>query len=591
MDAKQKLEMLRSRMAVERIHGYVQPVHDEYMNEYPPECAQRVKWLCGFAGSAGTVAVLEKEAAIFVDGRYLLQAKSEVEGKLYEQHNIETLRADQWLAERAKSSWRIGYDPKLFTRDMVKRYEAALKKNNAVFVPISNLIDALWRDRPAVPQSRVMVHSLYYSGETSEKKRRRIAESIKKSGADVVVIAAPDSLCWLLNIRASDVEGAPLLLASALLDSSGKVQLFVDPRRCGPEVKQHLGADVMLREPSLLEVALDAKGKEGARVLCDPQTLPVWYTQILSRAGAHIVDGGDPCTLPKAMKNKTEIEGMKTAHIRDGVAVTKFLCWLDKQTAKRQVMELECCEKLLGFRSLSPLFMGPSFNTISGSGPHGAIVHYRASEKTNRALKKGELFLLDSGGQYPDGTTDITRTIAIGAPNKEHKDRFTRVLKGHIALARAQFPEGTSGSQLDALARQYLWAGGFDFDHGTGHGVGHFLNVHEGPQRIGKRGGDAPLRPGMVVSNEPGYYKPGAYGIRIESLVTVVDIGKSEGRHYYGFETLTYAPIDTRAIEKTLMTQAERKWLNAYHRFVLKQLSPHLDKAEKLWLKKHCKAI
>lgn len=591
MDTKEKLAALRTRMTVERIHGYVQPVHDEYMNEYPPESAQRVKWLCGFAGSAGTVAVLEKEAAVFVDGRYTLQAKAEVDSKLYAQHNIETLRADQWLAERAQSGWRIGYDPKLFTRDMVKRFESALKKNNATFVPVPNLIDSIWRDRPAAPHSRVMAHSLHYSGESSTKKRARIAALVKKTGADVAVIAAPDSICWLLNIRASDVDGAPLLLASALIDTQGKVQLFVDPKRCSPEVTHHLGEDVMLREPQLLEAALDARGREGARVLCDPQTLPAWYTQILSRAGAKIIDGGDPCTLPKAMKNAVEINGMKTAHIRDGVAVAKFLCWLDKQTAKRRVMELECCEKLLAFRSLSSLFMGPSFNTISGSGPNGAIVHYRANEKTNRALKKGELFLLDSGGQYQDGTTDITRTIAIGAPNKEHKDRFTRVLKGHIALASAQFPEGTSGSQLDALARQFLWAGGFDFDHGTGHGVGHFLNVHEGPQRIGKRGGDAPLKPGMVISNEPGYYKTGAYGIRIESLVTVVEKAKSEGRNYYGFETLTCVPIDTRAIDKTLMTVAERKWLNAYHRWVLKQLSPHLDKVEKNWLTQRCKAV
>jgi len=591
MNAKDKITALRNRLIVERLTGYVQPVHDEYMNEYPPACAARVKWLTGFAGSAGTVVVLEKEAAIFVDGRYVLQAKAEIDSALYAQHNIENLRPDQWLAECVQSGQRMGYDPKLFTRDMVKRYESALQKKNVAFVPMANPIDALWKDRPAAPHSPVVAHDVKYSGETSASKRTRIGEAIAKAGADAAVLAAPDSICWLLNIRGADVEGAPLVLVSAIIDANGKVQLFIDPARCSRAVERHLGQDVMLRHPSMLEAALDAKGREGTRVLCDPQTLPIWYTQILSKAGARIIDGTDPCTLPKAMKNKTEIDGMRAAHIRDGVAVVKLLYWLDREISKRKVTELDICEKLLAFRAAHSMFQGPSFNTIAGSGPHGAIVHYRASEKTNRLLKKGELFLLDSGGQYPDGTTDITRTVAIGAPTKEHKDRFTRVLKGHIALATAQFPEGTSGSQLDSLARQFLWAAGFDFDHGTGHGVGHFLNVHEGPQRIGKRGGDAALRVGMVVSNEPGYYKAGAYGIRIESLVTVVEKEKNEGRKYLGFETLTCVPIDTRAIEKSLMTPAEKKWLNSYHRFVTKQLLPHLEKTEKAWLVKRCQAV
>lgn len=591
MNVHDKLSALRQRMATERLAAYVQPVHDEWLNEYPPEAAQRVKWLTGFAGSAGTVVVTREKAALFVDGRYVLQAKAEVDKKLYEQHNIDTKRADQWLAEHLKSGDRVGYDPKLFTRDMVKRMEAALTKKGMVLAPIPNLMDALWRDRPPAPHSPVVVHEQKYSGESSADKRRRMGEAIKKAGADFAVIAAPDSVCWLFNIRARDVEGAPLVLASALVGADGKAQLFIDPSRCNASVMKHLGHDVMLREAALLEVALDAKGRESARVLCDPQTLPVWYTQVLSKAGAKIIDGVDPCILPKAMKNKTEIAGMKNAHVRDGLALTKFLCWLDKQVAKRKVTELEVVEKLLEFRAESPLFVSPSFNTIAGSGANGAIVHYRASEETNRGLKKGELFLLDSGGQYPDGTTDITRTIAIGKPNAEQKNRFTLVLKGHIALAMAQFPEGTSGSQLDALARQYLWAEGLDFDHGTGHGVGHFLNVHEGPQRIGKRGGDASLRPGMVVSNEPGYYKTGSYGIRIESLVTVIEKKKNDGRNYFGFETLSCVPIDTRLVDKKLLTRAEKTWLNQYHRWVLKQHAPKLSKAEKTWLTKACKAI
>lgn len=591
MDAKTKLQALRARMAEEGLSAWLQPVHDEYMNEYPPACARRVEWLCGFSGSAGTVAVTRDQAALFVDGRYVLQAKNETDARLYERHNIENMQPGSWLMQRVKTGDRVGYDPRLYTHAMVKRLETALQKKGALLEAASNLIDGLWKDRPLPPASAVQVHERKYSGETSESKRARIASHIAEAGADAAIVASPDSVCWLLNIRGSDVEGAPLALAPAIIDAGGKVWLFIEERRCSKAVTAHLGNEVTLCKPLAMESTLTALGKRGTRVLCDAQSLPVWYLQALSKAGGIVVEGTDPCLLPKAMKNATELKGIRAAHVRDGLAVTKFLHWLDAETARTRVTELDAAYSLLAFRAGHPLFKGPSFNTIAGSGPHGAIVHYRASEASNRTLKKGELFLLDSGGQYPDGTTDITRTVPIGKPSKEHKDRFTRVLKGHIAIATARFPEGTGGSQLDALARQFLWQAGLDYDHGTGHGVGHFLNVHEGPQRISKRGGDAPLMPGMVVSNEPGYYKSGAYGIRIESLVTVKQAGKSGGKQYLGFETLTCAPIDTRLVDRAMLTQEERAWLNRYHAWVFAQLKGKLDARQKAWLAKRCAAI
>lgn len=587
MDSKNKLLALRKKIADEDLSAWLQPLHDEYMNEYPPASNRRLEWLTGFTGSAGMAVVAAEKAALFVDGRYVLQAKAQVDARLFAQYNVEDLRPEAWLVRHLPPGSRVGYDPKLTTQGALKRLEAALKKNGIAAVAASNLVDKIWDNRPLPPRSAVAAHEKKYSGEASEKKRRRIAESIKAAGADAAILTAPDSVCWLLNIRAADVEGSPLLLAPAIVEATGEVALFADAKRFSRAVTAHLGEGVRLRDPSTLEEALIVKGKQSARVLCDRESLPVWYSQALSQAGAWIVEGQDPCQLPKAMKNPVELQGIRNAHVRDGAVVTKLLCWLDKETARRKVTEIEIGEKLLALRAGHPLFMEPSFHTIAGSGPHGAIVHYRATEDANRALKKGELLLLDSGGQYPDGTTDITRTVPIGKPLKEHKDRFTRVLRGHIAIATARFPEGTCGSQLDALARQYLWQAGLDYGHGTGHGVGHYLCVHEGPQRISKRGGDAPLRVGMVVSNEPGYYKTGKYGIRIESLVAVAPVAGG----FLQFETLTCAPIDTRLVDKTLLTRQERQWLNRYHAWVHKQLSGKLDAREKAWLKARCKAI
>ncbi len=583
------LVKIRNLMEKQNVAAYVQPVHDEFLNEYAPDCNRRVEWLCGFSGSAGSVAVTAKKAALFTDGRYTLQAKNEVDGALYEQHNSGSVPAEQWLADTLPEGAKVGYDPRLFTRSMTYRMETVLAAKKMTLVPVANMVDAVWDARPAQPSSALFVHELEYAGVESAAKRAALGKAIKEMGAEFALVAAPDAVCWLFNVRARDIENTPLLLTVAIVDAQGRAELFVDEARCSDAVKAHLGKDVWLVQPKELEARL--RGLKGKRVLCDPQGVPVWFTQTLEAAGAVVVEGQDPCVLPKACKNPVELAGIRAAHIRDGVAVSQLLCWLEAQVSIRDVRELEVCAHLLELRARNNLFLEPSFNTISGSGPNGAIVHYRATEASDRKLEAGELFLLDSGGQYPDGTTDITRTVAVGESTPEQRDRFTRVLKGHIALAMAKFPEGTSGSQLDGLARQFLWQANLDYDHGTGHGVGMFLNVHEGPQRISKRGGDAPLRTGMVVSNEPGYYKAGAYGIRIENLVTVVDTHMDAGKRWLSFDTLTCVPIDTRLVDVSLMVPSEKEWLNAYHAWVLRSLSDSLEGAERLWLARACAAI
>jgi len=586
----EKLMQLRKAMTAHALAGYIQPVHDEYMSEYPPACNRRVEWLCGFSGSAGSAAVLRDKAALFTDGRYTLQAQNETDAALYEQHNTASMLPESWLAVQAHSGDKIGYDAKLYTRTMLARMKTVLGKKGIELVAVENLVDGIWLDRPAAPATPLFMHELRYAGVESSAKRRRIGEQVALAGADAALLTAPDAVNWLLNIRGRDVENTPLALGVAIIEASARVHFYIMPSRCDEAVRAHLGDEVMLCEPSALEEGLLSLGKY--RVLCDPQAVPVWFTQTLEKAGAKIVEAQDPCMLAKAVKNPVELKGIRSAHIRDGAAVVKLLCWMEGKS----VTEIEVSEKLLYFRAQHPMFVEPSFTTIAGSGPHGAIVHYRVTPQSDRAAKEGELFLLDSGGQYPDGTTDITRTFPIGAPTQEHKECFTRVLKGHIALATAFFPHGTSGSQLDALARQYLWQAGLDYDHGTGHGVGCFLGVHEGPQRISKRGGDAPLKPGMIVSNEPGYYKAGEFGIRIENLVAVVEKNPSPsplegGGDYLGFDTVTCVPIDTRLVEISMLTAQEKQWLNAYHAWVLEQLADMLDTQEQAWLKARCAAI
>lgn len=544
----EKLKNLRELLVENVLDAWLQPVHDEWFGEYPPACNRRVEWISGFSGSAGLTIIGREHAVLLTDGRYTLQARAQVPAQ-FEVQNSGDISAQKWLADNFPNGARVGYDPKLYTRAMLDRLNSA----KIELVASENLIDKLWRDRPPAPATKVFEHELKYSGESSESKRTRIAEIIKKSGADAAFISAPESVCWLLNIRARDTENTPLHLALAIIDESGNVEFFEN----------------------------DAKKiyekYNGKKIIFDPQNTSVFITDLLEKAGVVLQSGEDPCTLPKAIKNEVEIAGIRKAHIRDGAAVTKLLYWLAQQ---KNVSELEVVDKILEFRKSQENFLEPSFDTIAGSGANGAIVHYRATAETNRILQDGELFLLDSGGQYFDGTTDITRTVAIGAPSAEHKKMFTLVLKGHIALATANFPEGTRGSQLDALARQYLWQAGADYDHGTGHGVGCFLGVHEGPQRVGKRGGDAALMAGMVISNEPGYYKAGEYGIRIENLVTVV----SAGEKFLKFETLTCAPIDKNLVDFSLLSEEEKTWLNDYNNWVAETLKPLLNEQEYSWL-------
>jgi len=569
----------------------MQPVHDEYMSEYPPACNRRVEWLTGFSGSAGMAVVLIEKAALFTDGRYTLQADMEVDA-VYAKYNSGELAPEAWITKHAGKGDAIGYDPKIFTQAMIQRMQKTLTAKGITLTPSPNMVDTIWQDRPSAPASPLFVHDIAYSGEESSSKRKRIAEQLEMLGADVGIVTAPDAVCWLLNIRGRDVENTPLVLATAIIDSHGHVQLFVASSRCDAQVRGHLGSDVEICAPNTLEQKLAQLGKAGRRVQLDPASASIWFSQVLTKAGAKIIEAQDLCLLPKAMKNPVELAGICNAHIRDGVAVAKLLCWLEGEFYVREVTELDVSDKLLVFRAADRMFVEPSFPTIAGSGPHGAIVHYRVSEETNRVLKKGELLLLDSGGQYLDGTTDITRTVAIGEPSREHRDRFTRVLKGHIALATALFPQGTTGSQLDVLARQYLWQSGLDYDHGTGHGVGCFLGVHEGPQRISKRGGDAVLQAGMILSNEPGYYKAGAYGIRIENLVAVTRQAHGEGgKDWLGFETVTCAPLDPKLVDASLMTQVEKDWFNAYQAWVQSCLSDSLDAHERQWLAARCAAI
>lgn len=581
----ERLLSLRAALNKESIDGFILPVNDEFMGEYVPVSAKRLEWLTGFTGSAGLAVVLKDKAAFFTDGRYTLQAQTQVTE--FELYNSGDVSPEKWLSQNANDGDIIAYDPKLHTLQALRRYEK--QAPHVIWQPVSpNPIDALWKNRPVAPASEAISQPLEYAGEASAVKRRRMAALVTEAGADAFIMTAPDSICWLLNLRGSDVPFTPFLLCNALLDSTGQLTFYIDHLRMSEAVRAGLGSGVTFKMPQDLDH--DLAGLSGKRVLYDPANAPVWFYQQLVKAGAKVVEGIDPCQLPKACKNEVELEGMRQAHIRDGLAVTKFLCWLEHEVAAgEKLTEISVAEKLESLRKESNLYIQPSFSTISGSGPNGAIVHYHATRESNRTVENNSLLLVDSGGQYPDGTTDITRTIAIGTPTAEMKKHFTLVLKGHIALATAVFPEGTNGMQLDALARQYLWHAQLDYDHGTGHGVGSYLSVHEGPQRVSKRGSDAALMPGMIISNEPGYYRAGHYGIRIESLLAVRDSGKTqEGRQFFGFETITLAPIDMKLIDKTMLTKEELSWLQEYHRGIYRIHSSKLTLDEAGWLSKSC---
>lgn len=584
-----RLKALREELARVRLDGFVVPLTDEHMSEYVGAYAQRLAWLTGFQGSAGSAVVLPEEAAIFVDGRYTLQVREQVDGAHWQYESVPQTSVAAWLGEHAAQGARIGYDPWLHTRAWVAAANEALSACGAGLVAVdSNPIDSVWPDRPASSDAKLVVHEDGYAGRAAADKRQAIADWLASQKADAVVLSALDSIAWVFNIRGKDVARTPVALAYAIVHADATADLYVAPEKMDDAVRQHLGNAVRLHDRA--DFAGGLKGFSGKTVAADPDRAVAAIFEALEAGGATVLALRDPAVLPKAVKNEQEIAGHKAAQARDGAALSRFLHWISVEAPKGGVDEMQAADRLEAFRKETGLLEDLSFDTISGAGPNGAVVHYRVDERTNRKIEPGSLYLVDSGGQYRDGTTDVTRTIAIGTPTNEMKRRFTLVLKGHIALARAQFPKGTRGGQLDVLARQYLWAEGLDYAHGTGHGVGSFLSVHEGPQRIATfGGGDEPLQPGMILSNEPGYYKAGEYGIRIENLVLVEsrDVPGAE-REMLGFETLTFAPIDLALVATDLLTGDERAWMDAYHARVLEIVGPQLDGEALGWLKVAC---
>lgn len=582
-----RIKELRRLMAAAKLDAYLVPRADEHQGEYVPPSAARLNFITGFSGSAGIAIILKRSATLFVDGRYPVQARAEVEPGLVDVSLIARGNIGTWLAEHLSRGARVGFDPRLHTIAEVERLEAVLEPHGIKLVPVSrNLVDRVWgKERPAPPQDPIWAHPQKYAGRSAPDKIADIQKRLKADHHDAVVLTLSDSVAWAFNIRGSDIPHTPVALAFAIVPVSGKPELFIAPEKIEPAVRTHLEAFAKILPPKALDERLKALRTAGKSVRLDPNTASFAFARALGGT-KKIARGADPTIGLKAIKNTAEIKGSRAAHVRDGAAVTRFLAWLDDATTSGSVDEIEAVRQLEGFRRATNQLREISFDTISGSGPNGAIVHYRVSEATNRKLRPGELFLVDSGAQYLDGTTDITRTVAIGKPSPEMRDRFTRVLKGHIAIATARFPKGSRGIDLDPFARRALWDAGLDYDHGTGHGVGSYLSVHEGPASI-SRAGMAVLEPGMIISNEPGYYKEGAYGIRIENLVLVTPLEKLQGadRETMGFETLTLAPMDRRLIDKELLTPAEIEWINDYHARVAETISPDLDNDTRAWLK------
>ena len=585
--------LIREAMAAQGLDGLIIPHEDEHQNEYLPAANDRLAWATGFTGSAGAAVILKDKAAIFVDGRYTLQVRDQVDEALYEIRDLVEGGPTAWIGESAAAGSTIGYDPRLHSPDALGHLRAAAAKAGATLKAVDpNPLDEAWgAARPAQPAAAVVPHPLEYAGEAASGKRARIGAALTEAKADAAVITAPASIAWLFNIRGGDVIRSPLPLARAIVRADGSARLFLDRAKVTAELPAWLGNEVRLERPDDFAAALAEL--EGQKVAVDPAQSSAWYLEALAGAGAEPVAMPDPCALPRARKNAVETEGARRAHRRDGAALTRFLHWV-ATTAERDLPdELTVVEKLEGFREATGALKDLSFDTIAGAGRNSAVIHYRPTRRLNRRVEPGSLLLVDSGAQYLDGTTDVTRTLAIGEPTDEMRDRFTRVLQGHLALARVRFPAGTTGSALDALARVALWSAGLDYDHGTGHGVGSYLGVHEGPQRIAKPASAIALEPGMILSNEPGYYKPGAWGIRIENLQVVTPPEPIAGgeRPMMGFETLTLAPIDRRLILSEMLSDQERAQLDVYHGRVLAEIGPQLSADEAAWLKEACAPI
>ena len=583
----ERVARLRARLKPLGIDAVLVPRADEHMGEYVPASAERLAWLTGFTGSAGWAIIGARKAALFVDGRYTLQAPSQVPTAIFDIVQIPDTNPAEWIAKHFPEGARIGFDPWLHTRAGIAQLEGQLGKRGIKLKALTrNPVDQIWgTERPAVPQGPVTVQPLELAGVAAADKIKTLQHQLRDAGEDAVVLTLPDSIAWLFNIRGSDVKHNPTPLAFSVVPVSGKPELFIDKAKLGAETRAHLNAIVRIKAPADLAERLAALKNERKRVRLDTNTAAMWLWQRLGGKSGHISEATDPCILPKARKNDAEIRGTRIAHERDAVAMVRFLAWLDREAPKGGVDEITAVKTLEQMRADTQALKEISFDTISGAGPNGAIVHYRVTEGTNRGLKTGELFLVDSGAQYIDGTTDITRTVAIGTPNAEMRDRFTRVLKGMIAISELRFPPGTTGAHIDAFARLALWQGGFDFDHGTGHGVGSYLSVHEGPQSISKRG-HVVLEAGMILSNEPGYYKTSAYGIRIENLLLVGSAEAIDGgeRPMMGFETLTLVPIDRRLVDPVLLGPDGVRWLDTYHARVAETIGPHVHGADHEWL-------
>ena len=584
------LPKLRAELERQGLDGVIIPHEDEHQNEYLPEANERLAWATGFTGSAGAALVLTDAAYLFVDGRYTVQGAAQTDPDLFEVRDLVAEGVAGWLKAHGPEGARIGYDPRLHTPNAVSRLEAAAKQCSARLVALEqNPIDIAWTDRPAPPRTLLRVHPIAVAGESHEDKRARLGADLNAVSIDAAVLTSPVSLAWLLNLRGDDVRHTPAPLGNVILRSDGSAVLFVHPDKVTDEVRAHLGNAVSIADEDAFAGAL--AGLSGARVRVDPAETSQAVFSALEAGGAQIERGDDPCALPRACKNPVEVEGARVAHRRDGIAVTRFIHWLETEAQSGAFDEIEAALKLEGFRRECTELTDLSFETISAAGPDGALPHYRVNTASNRTLAPGTLYLCDSGGQYKDGTTDVTRVVAIGAPSGEMRERYTLVLQGHIALALARFPAGTTGAHLDAFARRPLWEAGLDFDHGTGHGVGSYLSVHEGPQRIAKGQNTTALMPGMIVSNEPGYYKEGAYGIRIENLQVVTPASEVAGgeRPMLGFETLTLAPLARRLIVTAMLSPTDRAWVDAYHARVLAEIGPQLeDNTVKTWLEAAC---
>jgi Xaa-Pro aminopeptidase len=583
------LRMLRQELTRQRLDGFIVPRADEHLGEYVPAAAERLAWLSGFTGSAGVAVVLADCAAVFTDGRYVLQLAEQTDPDLWQRLHMTEEPPPAWLARHAPKAARIGYDPLLISKEGLDRYIDA----GVIMVPVEqNPVDAVWADRPAPPSAPAFPHPLEYAGRTSEHKRADVAKLLQEAKQDAAVLTDPASIAWLLNIRGGDVGFTPFTLSFALVHADGKTDLFIDPVKLAAETRAWLGNAVSVADRDALLPALCGLKEKTVRV--DAAGSPVWFSQQLAQAGAVVVAGSDPCLLPKACKNQGEQNGARAAHRRDAVALCRFLHWLSVVAPGGEATEISAAEALLAFREQVEGFRGESFPAISGAGEHGAIIHYRVTEKSNRPIRSNEVYLIDSGGQYPDGTTDVTRTIwtGPGVPPDEIRDRVTRVMQGHIAIATAVFPNGVGGAHLDAFARRALWQAGLDYDHGTGHGVGSYLSVHEGPVSISRLARPVAIAPGMILSNEPGFYLPDQYGIRLENLLLVqaTDLPAAT-KPFLCFETLTLAPFDRTLLNSALMTAPERQWLDAYHARVLREVGPSLGDAERKWLAAACAPI